>query len=189
MYKTGNVFWEAEEARGNNNMVWCELCYGEHGRCVSARQRYWTSQGFLQLKKQRAWKRLTKCFCFSNWLRKIIRVPIERSVQKKKKERSVHCSRNFGSSVLFSFIYFFPSSLLWWHEDRIFWGSIWPKSHFISKNTLEELDGSLCCPQFLPQLPGGWEAMTVALCPGDPLPHAGSIIIPFFLLTCAYPTS
>ena len=179
MYKTGNVFWEAEEARGNNNMVWCELCYGERRRCVSPRQRYWTSQGFLQLKKQRAWKILTKCFCFSNLIRKIIRVPIE---------RSVHCSRNFGSSVLISFI-FFPSSLLLWHEDRIFWGSIWPKSHFISKNTLEELDGSLCCPQFLPQLPGGWEAMIVALCPRDLLPHAGPIIIPFVLLTCAYPTS
>ena len=98
MHKTENVFLEGEKARGNNNMVWYELCCGEHGRCVSPGQRHFTSQGFLELKEQKPWKRPTKCLSFSNLLRRIIRIPTG---------RNTHCSRKFGSSLspLFYFVF------------------------------------------------------------------------------------
>lgn len=90
-------------------------------------------------------------------------------------ERTVHCSRKFGSSVLVSFfiLFCFPKSnnLLWWLcEEGIFRGSFWPKSHFITENTpKEELHRSLGFPQHLPQLHGYWAAVVAALCPGEPL--------------------
>lgn len=79
--------------------IQCGMNYTVEGRrcCVSSRQALHQLGGFLGLKRQKAWKRMTRHFSYSNLLRILASVLTE---------RMAHCLRKFGSSVFFSFVLF-----------------------------------------------------------------------------------
>lgn len=126
-------FSEGEKARVflhifHSSMARRELCSVECGSCVSPRQGHFTSQGFSELEKQKVWKKLTNAFLFSNWLR---RVPA-----RLLTERTVLCSRKFGSSICASFVLFgFPKSSNCDVDivKKEFYGALSGPSHILSQ--------------------------------------------------------